>query len=201
MASRTADESNSRSGIVIPLRSFHLAKVRLRDVLDEDDRIALMQRCALQVIRAAGSHQIAVVTSDDAVIAFARSERATIIDDPGSLDAAATEGVRWARGLGCDRVVVLHADLPFADDLTALIAPGRARVAIVVPDQRDDGTPAISIPTDSTFRFAYGPGSFDRHCAAAVAAGLTLAVIHDPRLGFDVDLPSDLDAMTKRMRS
>ncbi len=201
MVSTTADESAPRVGVVVPLRSFHDAKGRLRDALDGPARIELMQNCARRVLESAGHLDRAVVTSDDAVSEFARHQGATVIDDPGSLDGAAVAGVRWARSIGCERVVVVHADLPFATTLAALTEPGRASVAVVVPDQRDDGTPALSIPANSSFRFAYGPGSFERHCAAAIAANLELEIVRDGDLGFDIDLPADLDAMVKRMHA
>ena len=54
----------------------------------------------------------------------------------------------------------------------------------------------ISIPVTPSFPFAYGPGSFRRHLAGARAAGLAVRVVRDPLLGFDVDLPSDLAALT-----
>ena len=58
---------------------------------------------------------------------------------------------------------------------------------------RDDGTPVLSLPTAATgFVFAYGPGSFRRHAAAARAAGLGFRVRRDGRLGRDVDAPEDL---------
>jgi 2-phospho-L-lactate guanylyltransferase len=48
----------------------------------------------------------------------------------------------------------------------------------------------------SSFSLAYGPGSFRRHAAAGHAAGLAVRVVRDPALGFDVDLPADLAALT-----
>ena len=48
-------------------------------------------------------------------------------------------------------------------------------VAVAVPCHRDDGTPVLSLPTAvAGFVFAYGPGSFRRHAAAArgLRAGL-----------------------------
>jgi 2-phospho-L-lactate guanylyltransferase len=201
MVPTTADESAPRIGVVVPLRSFRDAKGRLRDALDTPARIELMQHCARRVLESAGHHFRAVVTSDDAVAKFARQQGAAVIDDPGSLDGAAAAGVRWAESIDCERVVVVHADLPFATTLAALTAPGRASVAVIVPDHRNDGTPALSIPTNSAFRFAYGTGSFERHCAAAVSANLELEIVRDGDLGFDIDLPADLDVMMKRMHA
>jgi 2-phospho-L-lactate guanylyltransferase len=50
----------------------------------------------------------------------------------------------------------------------------------------------LAVPVESSFPFAYGPGSFRRHLALARRAGLAGRVVRDPELGFDVDLPSDL---------
>jgi 2-phospho-L-lactate guanylyltransferase (CobY/MobA/RfbA family) len=70
---------------------------------------------------------------------------------------------------------------------------GRRPVVTAVPCHRDDGTPVLSLPTTATnFVFAYGPGSFRRHAAAARAAGLAFRVRRDGRLGRDVDAPEDL---------
>ncbi len=70
------------------------------------------------------------------------------------------------------------------------------RSSTIVPCHRDDGTPVISIPAGTSFSLAYGTGSFRRHVAAAHAAGLAVRVVRDPLLGFDVDLPADLAALT-----
>ena len=39
------------------------------------------------------------------------------------------------------------------------------------------------------FQFSYGPGSFRRHGAEARRLGLSLRVVREPTLGWDVDLP------------
>ena len=41
--------------------------------------------------------------------------------------------------------------------------------------------------------FAYGPGSFDRHRPRPAGSACALRVVRDPRLGWDVDVPDDLD--------
>src|SRR6478752_5458341 len=93
-----------------------------------------------------------------------RARGVTLVDDAGSLDAAADAGRAAARALGADRVVVAHADLPFASGLDRFAAPGADAIAMIVPDRRDDGTPVLSLPTDADVAFQYGPGSFARHC-------------------------------------
>ena len=64
----------------------------------------------------------------------------------------------------------------------------------LVPDRRDDGTNVAVVPTDVAFTFAYGPGSFRRHAAEAERLSLMLTIVREPdALGWDIDLPDDLD--------
>ena len=92
---------------------------------------------------------------------------------------------------GCRRAVVVHADLPFADDLRGF-ADLEPDVVAMVPDRHGDGTNVLSVPTGAGFAFAYGAGSFGRHRAEAERLGLTTVVIDAVHLGWDVDEPADL---------
>ena len=64
---------------------------------------------------------------------------------------------------------------------------------MLVPDRHEDGTNVVSIPAGCGFTFAYGPGSFTRHCAEVERLGLPLVVHRPRRLTWDVDVPADLD--------
>ena len=79
-----------------------------------------------------------------------------------------------------------------------VLRDGRLPIVTIVPCHRDDGSPVVSVPLPlpSAFRFAYGPRSFRRHVGNSHRAGLAVRVVRDPELGFDVDLPDDLDALT-----
>ncbi|MGQ0823643.1 MAG: 2-phospho-L-lactate guanylyltransferase [Actinomycetota bacterium] len=182
----------SREGVVVPLRSFAVGKARLADVLGEDARAALAREMADAVVGAAGDRPMIVVTSAPDVRTWCATRDIATIDDPGSLDAAAAAGHEWMRGAGVIRTIIAHADLPFASSFDAVAGDGEGRVAVIVPDHRDDGTPVLSIPTDAAFGFAYGPGSFARHVAEARRCELEVRIVHDDALGFDVDTPEDL---------
>jgi 2-phospho-L-lactate guanylyltransferase len=182
--------------VVVPIRSFRTGLTRLSSRLDDDARSALARRLADTVLDAAGEVPVVVVSSDPDVLAWAVSRDAAVIADPGSLDDAADAGRTYARAHDARRVVIAHADLPFATalDRFADTQPASDRVAHIVPDRRDDGTPVMSLPVDADVRFAYGTGSFTRHCEAARSAGLTVEIVRDAALGFDIDEPADLDA-------
>jgi 2-phospho-L-lactate guanylyltransferase len=187
--------SDARSGVVIPIRAFALGKARLAEMVDEAARAALARRWADRVVEAARDLPVVVVSSDPAVRAWAQERSVEMLDDPGSLDGAATAGRDLLRARACTRVVVAHADLPRATDLTHLARDASGPVVAIVPCHRDDGTPVLSVPTAAAFEFSYGPGSFRRHAAEARRLDLGVRVVRDPALAFDVDLPDDLVAL------
>jgi 2-phospho-L-lactate guanylyltransferase len=183
------------TGVVVPIRAFALGKARLAERLGPDERAELSRRFATRVVAAAGELPVVLVTSAPEVTDWARELGLATVADPGNLDAAAAAGRDYLTEQGCVRAVIAHADLPFARSLTPVAGDGGEPVVALVPDHRDDGTPVLSVPVAAPFRFAYGPGSFRRHVAEARRHGLTLRVVRDPDLAFDVDLPADLERL------
>jgi 2-phospho-L-lactate guanylyltransferase len=177
--------------VVIPVKRFGAAKQRLADVLDADERAALAKQMAAAVIAAAAPLPVAVVCDDEDVRAWATAAGATALWTPGlGLDGAVREGVDRTAATGHDIAIVAHADLPLATGLAWL---AEFDGITLVPDRHRDGTNVIVVPTALPFTFAYGHGSFHRHLAAARATGLRVRVVQDAALGWDVDLPADLD--------
>ena len=184
------------TGVVVPIRAFADGMARLAAVLTPAERAALGRDLATRVATAADGFPTVVVSSAPEVRDWASTNGLPTIDDPGSLDGAATAGVAWCAGHGLTRAIVLHADLPriSARSLDALARDGAAGVVAIAPCRRGDGTPAMSVPTATPFAFAYGPGSYRRHAAAARAAGLGVRAVRDADLAADLDLPEDLEA-------
>jgi 2-phospho-L-lactate guanylyltransferase len=186
------------AAVLIPVKAFREAKVRLTPALAPLDRARLARRMATTVVRAALGLPVAVVCDDDEVAAWAAEVGAEVLWRPGlGLNGAVTDGVATLAGRGLRRVLVAHADLPHATDLRRLLVgpapdPERAGVVTLVPDRRRDGTNVIVLPAACGFGFAYGPGSFDRHRAEAARLGLEVVVVDDRELAWDVDVPADL---------
>lgn len=180
-----------RYAVVVPVKAFALAKARLAPALDAEARAALARRMAEQVLRAAGDLPVTVTCDDDDVAAWARASGAAVAWTPGTdLNGAVTAAVEQLEAGGVDRVIVAHADLPRATDLTVVAGRGGA---VLVPDRQRDGTNVLAVPAGSGFRFAYGPGSFERHRAEAVRLHLEVTVLEPDDLTLDIDDPGDLD--------
>jgi 2-phospho-L-lactate guanylyltransferase len=178
------------AAVLVPVKAFSHAKLRLRPVLSDADRETLARLMAERVLAAAQGLPTAVVCDDREVADWAREHGAEVIWAPGrGLNGAVSDGHRCLAERGFDRVVVSHADLPFAVDLRPVAA---AEGVTLVPDRHDDGTNVLCVPARAAFGFAYGRRSFARHRAEATRLGLAVRVLRDVRLGWDVDRPADL---------
>lgn len=176
--------------LLVPVKSFRSAKLRLAPVLNAPERAELARGLATGVLAAAGALPCHVVCDDDEVAEWARSHGARVIWTPGlGLSGAVQAGVAMLAGEGMGLVVVAHGDLPHAGGLDTLGEPDRVTL---VPDLRADGTNVAVVPAGAGYRFAYGPGSFERHRAEAARLGLACDVVRDARLTADVDVPEDL---------
>jgi 2-phospho-L-lactate guanylyltransferase len=178
------------AAVVIPVKAFSRAKARLAEVLSPAERADLSRSMATTVVGAAGPLEVVVVCDDEDVRAWAEALGVEVLWTPGlGLNGAVSAGVDHLSARGVARVVVAHADLPRATDLSVVL--GGAAVTIV-PDRHGDGTNVISLPTGSGFTFSYGGGSCARHVAEAERLGLGVRLLEDEALGWDVDRPEDL---------
>jgi 2-phospho-L-lactate guanylyltransferase len=185
----------NEAAVLVPVKAFARAKQRLAEVLDPAARRSLAVAMADTVLRAAGDLRTAVVCDDDEVRAWAADQGAEPIWTPGlGLNGAVEAGIAHLARRGIDRVIVAHADLPLATDLTWLAdTDGAMAFASLVPDRRCDGTNVLCVPTDVGFVPAYGAGSFRSHRAEAARLGLVTRLVRDAALGWDVDVAGDLD--------
>lgn len=186
----TAAPGPAPAAVLVPVKAFAAAKARLAAALGPADRAALARSMAEAVLTAARPLAVTVACDDGEVAAWAAHRGASVVLTPGlDLNGAVQRGVAALAAAGVARVVVAHADLPWATDLPGLLAFDGVTL---VPDRGDDGTNVICLPAGAGFTFAYGPRSFGRHVAQVRRLGLALRVARIPRLQHDVDSPDDL---------
>src|ERR1700719_1377864 len=130
--------------VLVPVKAFREAKVRLAPAMSAPQRAALAQKMATQVVASAAGLPVAVVCDDAEVASWARALGALVIWEPGrGLNGAVHEGVARLAAAGTGLVVVAASDLPLATDLRWVARfPG----ITIVPDRRGDGTNVISVP-------------------------------------------------------
>ncbi len=185
---------------VVVARCGPTAKSRLSPVLAEADRAALALAMLRNVLATCAyadlAGTIAVVDVAEAH-AVARAAGARALPDPGAgMNGAVRAGVAAAIGLGATGVLVLPSDIPLVQpvDLRAVIDAAHPwqRVAVVAPDRQGVGTNALFVRPPDGLRSAFGKSSARRHLRIARLARLQPVQVTRPRLGFDVDTPSDL---------
>jgi 2-phospho-L-lactate guanylyltransferase len=176
--------------VLIPVKAFSRAKLRLAPALSPDRRQELARTMATRVVRSAGRLPVSVVCDDQEVSDWARALGASVIWAPGlGLNGAVQEGVSRLGRDGVDLVAVAAGDLPLATDLGWVV---EFRGITLVPDRRHDGTNVIAVPTGAAFTFSYGPSSYARHLQQSRALHLPIRVVHSSPLAWDVDFPEDL---------
>lgn len=177
--------------VLVPVKAFARAKLRLAPALDAAAREMLARHMAALVVAAAGPLPVTVVCDDEEVASWAAGVGASVVWAPGQgLNRAVIGGVASLSAAGFTRVVVAHADLPLVRNLD-LVAGGSG--VTLAPDRHEDGTNVAVVPADAGFHFSYGRGSFRRHRDEAARLGLPVRIVREPALAWDVDDPADLD--------
>jgi 2-phospho-L-lactate guanylyltransferase len=190
-----------RTLAILPVKSFGAAKQRLAPALGSGSRQALAQAMFADVLtslrKVAGLDSVVVVTADPVADAAARGQRVLLLRDTAQTgqSAAASIGISYALEEGFERVLLVPGDTPLLDpgELAELLASPRP--VSIVPDRHGTGTNALVLAPPDAIWPSFGPGSLERHVAAAEAAGVSYGVEEVPTLMLDVDTGDDLTAL------
>ncbi|MGH7438214.1 MAG: 2-phospho-L-lactate guanylyltransferase [Polyangiaceae bacterium] len=184
---------------VVPAKSFVHGKSRLSPVLAAGERARFASELlahTLAALVASGLDGVLVATDGDDVAALAVTHGASVLRDPGATGlAAVVDGALIeVAARGARAALVFMADLPdlTPEDVRQIVAALDGCDVVVVRDHKGPHTNALALAPPTAIRTCFGRAdSFDAHCAAARAAGLSLAVVDNERIAFDVDAPSD----------
>src|SRR5918994_6760023 len=106
------------AAVVVPVKAFTAAKVRLAGTLEPAERASLARRMAGVVLAASAPLPVVVVCDDGEVRTWAEDAGARVVWCPGrGLNGAVADGVDALRGDGVEIAVVAHSDLPLATRL------------------------------------------------------------------------------------
>ena len=188
--------------VVMPVKRFASAKSRLSSVLSHSERAELACAMTEDVLDVAMSCRsalagIVVVTSEDTAADAARARGAEVMID--AYDDGINVAVRQALA-GLERssdvgVIVVPSDIPHLTCeavMRAVAALSRTDVLAIASAARDGGTNLLACRPAGAMPLNFGPFSFDRHCQAARAAGLSIELLDAPELALDIDCPEDL---------
>lgn len=191
-----------RPWTVIPAKAFTRAKSRLAGAVAGHLRRELARSMLDGVLAAcaecADLHGTLVATDGDDVAALGTRRGATVLrDDPTpnrTLASIIDRALSSARELGATHALVVMADLPVvrAHDLREMLATLRHADVVLAPDLQRRGTSALGVRLDLGLHTWFGHDhSLDRHVQEAARLGATTAVVHNPRIAFDLDRMAD----------
>ena len=192
---------------LLPVKPFHLAKSRLRDVLSAEERKQFVRDGlihTLDVLKEVPEvWRILVISADPLVWEIALKHEVNVyeeLDVPGLNESIAC-GQCWALEHEADTVMILPIDLPNlnAECLRSKMMKLDVETGmVIVPDRHLQGTNFMMCAPPDLIRTAYGEGSFEKHCALAKQAGVEPVVIYCDDLALDIDTPEDLVLMNDR---
>ena len=186
--------------VLIPVKSSG-AKSRLSPVLSRVEREelqSLLLSWELRVLREAGLLAVAhVVSSDPEILRLANRCGA------GTIREASDEGVNAAveAGVGAlgrpRKVLVLPSDLPLlrASQLKHIVSLSELLQVVIAPSASFNGTNALVFPPGVGLPLSYDNDSFWNHVKASGREGLSVGVVSEPGLTFDLDTPEDLRSL------
>ncbi len=194
---------------IVPVKPLRRGKSRLAKVISAEERADLNQYLLEHTIQVLSTideiEQILVISRDTEALSLARDLGARTVQEYGSpgLNTALTRAVEIAKSYGTCGILIIPADLPRldAEDLKRILVHKKdPPVVVIAPDRKKEGTNALLVCPPDLIEFSYGPGSFEKHCQAALEADIRLEVCDLASLELDLDEPEDLALIETEFR-
>jgi 2-phospho-L-lactate guanylyltransferase len=188
---------------VVPVKDLEESKSRLSPFLSPKDRevltLAMMDHVLATLREVDIVDRVGVVSPSPRALFMAEDAEATALpQESRGLNNALEEGRNWAISEGASSILVLPGDLPYLSALDVrmlTMIPRDERVAVISPDEADEGTNALLIRPADAMPFAFGPGSYEAHQRMAKEHGLEVETFKQASVSHDVDTLEDLQAL------
>jgi 2-phospho-L-lactate guanylyltransferase len=195
---------------IVPVKPLRLGKSRLAEMLSEDERADLNRRLLVHTLTTLAAipeiEHVLVISRDPAALAVARNHGARTVQENGSpqLNVALARATVVVKNYHTHGVLIVPADLPLLTPQDVRLMLERAiepPVVVVAPDRHKEGTNGLLICPVGLIEYEFGPGSFQKHIAQAKKAGARLEIVDLPSLALDMDLPEDLDQVSRELEN
>ena len=188
--------------ILIAAKELDHAKTRLAPALPPGERRVLAEAMFRDVLAASlasrVADQVAVVTSDRALLDVARTAGAYTIDEeyPRGLNVAVAIATTHLASHGADTVCTVLSDIPMitADDIDDAFRamPPAGQGVVLVPSLDFSGTNVIVRSPAGVVRTRFGRMSLVKHREDCRNRGVPCEVLRLMRPALDLDLTADL---------
>lgn len=180
---------------IIPVKNTARAKSRLSQQLGPQERESLVFSLLLRTIRTVKScfeaKDILIVGLDPEVERLAKKEGLTFLKETGrGLNRALHQATVWATKHGFEAILISPLDLPFLSpkDIQSIVNLGsEGGVMVIAPDKAYQGTNILLLNPVISFKFCFGPGSYQRHLKQSEFCGLKQKMYYSFGTCFDLD--------------
>jgi 2-phospho-L-lactate/phosphoenolpyruvate guanylyltransferase len=185
--------------ILVPVKPLAEGKSRLEGTLGAAERANLNRILALRTFEVARElldvAEVFVVSKSAEVLKLARDHFLTEVEESplASLNEAIAFGCLEAKRRGQTELLVLPVDLIFLTSVRVrdLLRNAQDVDVIIVPDAAAKGTNLIYWRSIESVRLSFGTNSAILHERDARARGLSVEIVNDQALSFDLDSPAD----------
>ncbi|MEJ5313900.1 MULTISPECIES: 2-phospho-L-lactate guanylyltransferase [Anaerolinea] len=196
---------------IVPVKPLHQGKSRLSGMLSSDEREILnlfLLRHTLEILSSVELvNRILVVSKDPQVLAISREYQAVTLhaeDERLDLNLDLQKADLMAKWMGATDIFVLPADLPLItvwDVYQFIQTAQKPKLLVIAPDRNRDGTNGLLFSPADGSRYAFGSGSFERHCSLASKAGYHIEIFESETFALDLDTPEDLNLLFEKAPS
>lgn len=182
--------------IAIPVKSLDRCKGRLSPLMSPLERATLTLAMLEDVLDACSEHpgwETWVISPDETVLEVAARRRARpVTEEQGPLAKAIAQVERLAREREADALAILAGDLPTLTGSALGRALHTLGPVVLSPSRDGKGTSLLLRRPPRSVPARFGPDSLERHRGLAQDRQLPVAIVEEPTLAFDVDVPSDI---------
>jgi 2-phospho-L-lactate/phosphoenolpyruvate guanylyltransferase len=191
--------------ILVPVKPLTEGKSRLKGILGAAERAKLNRILALRTFEVVRElldvAEVLVVSKSAEVLKLARDQFLTGVEESpiASLNEAIAFGCSEAKGRGQTELLVLPVDLIFLTSARVrdLLHNSQNVDVIIVPDIAGKGTNLIYWRSIESVSPRFGTRSAILHERDAKARGLSVEIVNDQDLSFDLDSPADLQTWNR----
>jgi len=189
---------------IIPVKPLRRGKSRLSSILSGLEREVLNRYLLQSLLESLNGivnidHKI-VISYDPTALAFARKFGAnTVLENRHTnINRALRRATMAAKAYGATKILILPADLPLISqmDIEEVLSfqKGNSQM-IIAPDRKMNGTNALFINPIGAIKYDFGDWSFRKHVEQAERKGISVKIIRNDNISFDLDVPEDWELL------
>ena len=188
---------------IIPVREFANSKLRLKDVISTDQRIALagalLQRVSIAISLSNMTRALIVASNpEEAKSRIGPISKISLVEERihhGGVNSAMQQGIERAKDEGAETITLVPSDLPFINSakINSVLEALQRYELIINGSERKDGTNLLSMHSSLEFILHFDDNSYVMHTREAAEQELNFLTLNYDEFALDLDDYNDLN--------